>query len=97
MLNQGGSESSALGGGQASKNQDLASLIEAWPTLLDAFKAGILTVVRGRRVIPVSAPIQASISEQLLRVLRRGSSVCRSIVSSSFAAYGAGYLAEQAK
>ncbi|MCH7685408.1 MAG: hypothetical protein IH899_01785 [Planctomycetes bacterium] len=43
---QGGAESGAVGAQSALMDPDLRAVIEAWPELPDAVKAGILAMVR---------------------------------------------------
>jgi len=43
---QSGAESGALGAREAPVDPDLAAVVDAWPTLPAAIKAGILAMVR---------------------------------------------------
>ncbi len=45
-VEQRGAESGALGAREASMDAELATVVEAWPTLPEAFKVGILAMVR---------------------------------------------------
>ena len=46
IFNEGGAESGALTVGNANIDPELASLIDAWPTLPDAIRVGIMAMVR---------------------------------------------------
>ncbi len=46
---QSGAESGALGAGEAPIGPDLAVVVDAWPKLPDAIKAGILAIVTAAR------------------------------------------------
>ena len=46
VLDQGGAESGALGAREAPLDADLAAVVDAWPALPDAIKAGILAMIR---------------------------------------------------
>ena len=43
---EGGAESGAVGAAEARIDADLALVIDAWPTLPEAIKAGILAMVQ---------------------------------------------------
>jgi hypothetical protein len=47
---QSGAESGALGTGNGPIDAELAAVIEAWPSLPDAIKAGILAMVKAASV-----------------------------------------------
>lgn len=49
VTNQSGAESGALGAREAPIDPELAAVVEAWPALPDAIKAGILAMIRAAK------------------------------------------------
>jgi hypothetical protein len=45
-LNESGAKSGALGDREARSDREFAAVVEAWPTLPDEIKAGILAIIQ---------------------------------------------------